>query len=60
VQALHAQLVAANERAAVALARTDELEKRSAYLSATLDKVSEHNHELVAAIKTTVGLVNEP
>ena len=60
VQALHAQLIAANERAALALARSDELEKRAARLIATLDQVNEHNHELIAAIKTTVGMVNEP
>jgi colicin import membrane protein len=59
-QALHAQLVAANERAAVALARTDELERRVAHLSTTLNQLTEHNHELVAAIKNTVRIVNEP
>ena len=59
-QELHAQLVAANERAAIALARTDELEKTVTHLRATLDQVNEHNRELIAAIKTTVGIVNEP
>jgi colicin import membrane protein len=59
-QALRAQLVVANERAAVALARGDELEKRVAHLSTTLNQVNEHNRELVAAIKATVGIVNEP
>jgi colicin import membrane protein len=59
-QALHAQLVAANERAAIALARTDELEKRVVQLSTTLNDIREHNHDLIAAIKTTVGIVNEP
>lgn len=59
-QALHAQLVAANERAAVALARADELEKTTVHLRAALTQVNEQNHELLAAIKATVGIVNEP
>lgn len=59
-QALHTQLVAANERAAVALARADELEKRVTHLSATLNQVNQHNHELFAAIKNTVRIVKEP
>ena len=59
-QALYAQLFAADERAGVALARTDELNQKVADLRTTLTQLSEHNRELVAAIKTTVGIVNEP
>lgn len=59
-QTLRAQLVAANEHEAAALARTDELEKQVARLSKTLGQVNEHNNEMLAAIKTTVGIVNEP
>lgn len=59
-EALHAQLVASNERASAALARTDELEKRVAHLSTKVEQLTAHNRELVAAIKATVGVVNEP
>ncbi len=59
-QALRAQLVAANERTAVAIARTDEQEKRMAHLSTMLNQLTEHNRELIAAIKSTVHIVNEP
>jgi Plasmid replication region DNA-binding N-term len=60
VQALQAQLAAANERAAVASARADELEKRVAHISTTLSQLTEHNHELLEAIKNTVRIVSEP
>jgi Plasmid replication region DNA-binding N-term len=59
-QASHAQLIAANERAAVALARVDELDETVAHLRVALKQVNEQNHELLAAIKSTVGIVNEP
>lgn len=59
-QTLQAQLVAANERAAVALARGDELEKRAADLNTALNQLNEHNRELITAIKATVGIVTEP
>jgi colicin import membrane protein len=58
-QALHAQLIAANERATAAMARIEPLEKRVADLSTKLAHVGEENHQLVAAIKATVGIVNE-
>lgn len=58
-QALHADLISANGRAAAALARVDELEKRAVDLNTKLVQISGQNHELVAAIKTTVGIVKE-
>jgi chromosome segregation ATPase len=59
-QALRARLAAADERAAVALARADELEKKLADLRAALNRLNEYNRELIEAIETTVGIVNEP
>ncbi len=59
MQVLRAQLIAANERGAGALARFDEVEKRAADLNAKLIQISEQNRELVAAIKSTVGIVKE-
>ena len=58
-QALQAQLIAANERAAAAMARIEPLEKRVTDLSAKLAQVAAENHQLFAAIKATVGIVKE-
>ncbi len=60
VRALQSQLTAASERATDASARAGELEKIVADLREKLSDTREQNKEMIAAIKATVGIVNEP